>query len=306
VDELPGGDLLVVLESMASPGELYRWSEETGEVQRLISVSAGEASIAALREPTDLWFDGADGDAVHGLLLEPPHRKEGEKLPLVVFIHGGPQGAFGDHFHFRWNPQVIADAGYGVLLLNPRGSTGYGQKFCDQITGDWGGRIIEDIHAGIDHALASADWLDPERVGATGGSFGGFMMNWMQGHTDRFKALVCHAGIFNLWNLYYGTEELWFPEWEFGGAPHDDPTLYDRWNPVRHVDKWATPMLILHGQLDFRVPYLEGVGAFTALQTRGVPSRMVLFPDEGHWIGKPQNAVLWYGEMIAFFDAHLR
>ena len=132
------------------------------------------------------------------------------------------------------------------------------------------------------------------------------MMNWLQGHSDRFKAFVCHAGIFNLWNLYYGTEELWFPEWEFGGAPHEDPTLYDRWNPVRHVERWSTPMLILHGQLDYRVPYLEGIGAFTALQRRGVPSRIVLFPDEGHWIGKPRNAVTWYGEFLAFLDAHLR
>ena len=306
VDELPGGDLLVVLESMASPGELYRWCPATGDNTRLTSVSADEPCIGGLNPAQDLWFEGADGDRVHGLLVEPATRPAGERIPLVVFIHGGPQGAFGDHFHYRWNAQVIANAGYGVLLLNPRGSTGYGQKFCDQISGDWGGRILTDIHAGIDHALAAVDWLDPERVGATGGSFGGFMMNWFQGHTDRFKALVCHAGIFNLWNLYYGTEELWFPEWEFGGAPHEDPTLYDRWNPIRHVAQWKTPMLILHGQLDYRVPYLEGVAAFTALQTRDIPSRIVLFPDEGHWINKPQNSVRWYAEMLAFFETHLR
>ena len=303
VAELDGGDLLVTQESVDAPSDLYRWSAQSG-LSRLTDLNS-DAGLESLKPAQDFWAEGADGDAVHGLLIPPHLREEGASVPLVVFIHGGPQGAFGDQFHYRWNPQVVAAAGYAVLLVNPRGSTGYGQAFCDQICQDWGGRVVEDIEKTIDHVLAQTPWLDGSRIGAAGGSFGGYMMNWLQGHSDRFSALVNHAGIFNLWNLYYGTEEVWFPEWEFGGAPHEDPTLYDKWSPCRFVQNWKTPMLILHGQLDYRVPYLEGVSAFTALQTRGIPSRIVLFPDEGHWINKPQNALTWYTEFVGFFDTHL-
>lgn len=303
VDELPDGDLLVSLESLTEPADLWRLSPGTGALTRLTELHPQLAEVA-WDGGRDLWWQGADGDPVHGLLVMPPGTPHAP-VPLLVLIHGGPQGAFAAHFHYRWNPQVFAGAGYAVLLVNPRGSTGYGQAFTDQITGDWGGRVVTDLLAGIDHALAEEPALDPASIAAAGGSFGGFMTLWLAGHSDRFKALVCHAGIFDMRNLYWGTEELWFPAWEMGGTPAERPDQYDRWSPSRRVDRWQTPLLVLHGEQDFRVPVLEGMSAFTAAQVQGVPSRLVLFPDEGHWILQPQNARRWYSEVVSWLDRHV-
>lgn len=303
VDELPDADLIVSIEALDAPADLWRLTPSTGALRRLTHLNPHVEATVDWHAGEDLWWDGADGDRVHGLLVLPP--KPQGRVPLLVLVHGGPQAAFMAQFHMRWNPQVFAGAGVAVLLVNPRGSTGYGQTFTDQIRGDWGGRVVTDIMAGIDCALREHPELDPDRIAAAGGSFGGYMMSWLQGHSDRFRALICHAGIFDLRNLYWGTEELWFPAWEFGGTPAEQPDLYDDLSPGRFVDRWSTPMLVLHGEQDFRVPLNEGISAFTALQQRGVPSRLVLFPDEGHWILQPANARRWYQECVAWLETHL-
>lgn len=304
--ELDNEALLVGKESITSPLELYRLCLKSNALEPITAVNQKICASIDWALTEDVWFNGADGDSVHGFLIRPSTPLEkNQRHPLVVWIHGGPQSAFCDQFHYRWNPQVFAGAGFAVFLVNPRGSTSYGQRFTDQIQKDWGGRVVDDIFAGLEAVLTRYPDLDPDRVAAAGGSFGGYMVNWLQGHSDRFRALVCHAGIFNLWNLYYGTEELWFPEWEFGGTAHENPEIYDRLSPCRHVGNWKTPMLVLHGELDYRVPVIEGIGAFTALQRRGIDSRLVIFPEEGHWILRPKNAEMWYQECLAWLKQYL-
>jgi dipeptidyl aminopeptidase/acylaminoacyl peptidase len=196
--------------------------------------------------------------------------------------------------------------GYVAVAVNPRGSTGFGQTFTDQISGDWSGRVYEDLMTGLDHALKTYPFLDEHRMAAVGGSYGGYMVNWICGHSDRFKALVSHAGVFDLGSMYGTTEELWFPEWEFGGPPWEKADLYHELSPISYADEFKTPTLVIHGALDFRVPYTQGLGMFTSLQRRGVPSRYVFFPDEGHWILKPANRVLWWREVHEWLARYLK
>jgi dipeptidyl aminopeptidase/acylaminoacyl peptidase len=257
----------------------------------------------ALNPAEDFWFRGAAGDSVHGFVVKPPNWKAGERYPVVFLIHGGPQGAWLDNWGGRWSFQLFASVGAAVVAINPRGSTGYGQAFTNGVTRDWGGKVYLDLMRGLDAALAQYRWMDGTRVAAAGGSFGGYMVNWMAGHTTRFKAFVSHAGIFNLEHMYGATEEVWFTEWESGGPFWNRKAMaetYRRWSPHLFAGNFRTPMLVLHGEQDFRVPYYEGVSLFTALQRQGVPSRLVLYPDEGHWILKPQNARLWYGEVLGW------
>jgi dipeptidyl aminopeptidase/acylaminoacyl peptidase len=256
-------------------------------------------------ETSDLWWTGADNAQVQGHLIKPPNFDPSKKYPAIVLIHGGPQGAWGDAWSYRWNPQIFASRGYVILMPNPRGSSGFGQKFVEEISGDWAGKVYTDIMNGVDK-FAALPYVDATRMGAAGGSYGGYMVNWILGHTNRFKALVSHAGLFNLESFYGVTEELWFPEWEFGGAPWDKPEMYERWSPHRHVKNFATPTLVVHGELDFRVPIGEGLQLFTALQRRGVPSKLLYFPDEGHWVLKPQNSKLWHETVLGWFDSYLK
>ncbi|MHB8766832.1 MAG: S9 family peptidase, partial [Deferrisomatales bacterium] len=269
----------------------------------------GDALAGVEMHPAEeLWFSGAGGDPVHGFLVRPPGFDPGRRYPLILLIHGGPQGAFLDEFHWRWSAQAFtaaAGAGACVALLNPRGSTGYGQAFSDQISGDWGGRCAQDLMLGLDHLLGAFPFLDPGRVAAAGASFGGFMIAWLLGHTDRFRALVCHAGIFNAEAMGYTTDELWFAEREGGGLPADNPEGYRRFSPHRFAGGFRTPTLVVHGGQDFRCPLSEGLGLYTALQTRGVESRLLYFPDEGHWVAKPANAEVWYAEVLGWLRAHL-
>jgi dipeptidyl aminopeptidase/acylaminoacyl peptidase len=251
-------------------------------------------------------FTGADGDKVAGWLIRPPGFVPGKKYPVVLLIHGGPQGAWHDEWHNRWNYALFAAPGYAVVAINPRGSTGYGQKFTDQISRDWTGRVYEDLMKGLDHALGNYPFLDADRVAALGGSYGGFMVNWIAGHTDRFRALISHAGVFDLTSKYGTTEELWFPEWEFGGPPWEQAEHYRAHSPSECVANFRTPTLVIHGALDFRVPDAQGLGMFTALQRRGVPSRFLFFPDEGHWILKPANRGVWWREVHAWLDRYLK
>ena len=247
---------------------------------------------------------GAGGDSVHGLLLKPPAFDPARRYPLLVLVHGGPQNAWLDQFHSRWNAEMFAAPGYVVFMPNPRGSTGFGQRFTDQIARDWGGKAYLDIMRGVDR-VARLPFVDSTRMGAAGGSFGGHMVNWINGHTGRFKVLVAHDGDFNLSSMYAATEELWFPEHDLGGPPWVNRTDYDRWSPDRFVSRMRTPELVIHGGQDFRVPETEGFQAFTALQRRGVPSKLLYFPDEGHWVGKPQNQVVWWTAIHQWLSGYL-
>jgi dipeptidyl aminopeptidase/acylaminoacyl peptidase len=295
------------------PAELYKTAVKPG------SVTTQTADPIALTHHNDrllaeldlapaegFTFKGAGGDDVSGWLIKPPGFDAKKRYPVVFLIHGGPQGAWHDEWHNRWNYALFAAPGYAVVAVNPRGSTGYGQKFTDQISRDWTGRVYDDLMKGLDHALKTYPFLDSTRVAAAGGSYGGFMVNWIAGHTDRFQALISHAGVFDLTSKYGTTEELWFPEWEFGGPPWEQPEHYRERSPSEYAAHFKTPTLVLHGALDFRVPDAQGLGMFTALRRRGVPSRYVFFPDEGHWIAKPANRVDWWREVHARLDRYLK
>ena len=296
-----GTDIVYQHDTLKSPVDLFALPAAGGEPRALTRLN--EQRLAATRmgiyEP--YTFTGAHGDTVHGYVMEPVDRQPGKKYPTVMLIHGGPQSTFGDHFGYRWNPQVFAGAGFGVVFIDFHGSTGYGQAFCDSIRGDWGGAPFEDLMAGLDAAVTNYDWLDGTRVAAAGGSFGGYMINWIAGAApDRFKALVCHDGNLDERMAYYDTEELWFPEWDHGGTPWDDPDGFSKHNPIDLVGKWKTPMLVIHGRQDYRVVDTQGMATFTALQRRGVPSRFVYFTDENHWITKPQDSLVWYEQVLGW------
>jgi dipeptidyl aminopeptidase/acylaminoacyl peptidase len=240
---------------------------------------------------------------VHGWVVRPVDAREGRKYPVAFLIHGGPQGSFDDDFHYRWNPQVYAGAGYAVVTVDFHGSTGYGQAFTDSITGDWGGKPLEDLQKGLAAAVERFPFLDGERVCALGASYGGYMVNWIAGRwPGRFACLVNHDGLFDLRSMYYTTEELWFPEWELGGPYWANPESYEAHNPAAHVEEWRAPMLVIHGGLDFRVPETQGLAAFTALQRRGIPSRFLYFPEENHWVLSPANSLLWHETVLDWLE----
>ena len=265
-------------------------------------------SQLALNPAEDFWFTGASGSKVQGFLVKPPNWQAGKKYPAILLIHGGPQGAWLDQWHGRWNYQMFAATGAALIIINPRGSTGYGQRFVDDVSQAWGGKVYTDLMMGLDTALAKNAWIDRNALGAAGGSFGGYMVNWIAGHTNRFKALVSHAGPFNLENMATATEEIWFPDWEYGGPfwnPKAMATQYRVYSPHLYVKNFKTPTLVTGGELDYRVPYTEDLSMFTSLQRMNVPSRLVMFPDEGHWIGKPQNQRLWWGEVQGWLQKYL-
>jgi dipeptidyl aminopeptidase/acylaminoacyl peptidase len=302
----PDGREVVLHNSTNHPAELYRIDSPGSPLVALTHHNDSLVSELDLSKAEGFTFKGADGDPVSGWLIRPPGFDPSKKYPVLFLIHGGPQGAWHDEWHARWNYPLFAAPGYAVIAINPRGSTGYGQKFTDQISKDWTGRVYKDLMSGLDFALKTYPFLDESRMAAAGGSYGGFMVNWIAGHTDRFKALISHAGVFDLASKYGTTEELWFPEWEFGGAPWDKPEVYRDQSPSTYVQNMKTPMLITHGALDFRVSEGQGMGLFTALQRRGVRSRYVLFPDEGHWILKPGNRLEWWTEMHQWLAKYLK
>jgi dipeptidyl aminopeptidase/acylaminoacyl peptidase len=248
------------------------------------------------------WFTGAHGDQVQGFLVKPPNFDPSKKYPVKFLIHGGPQGAWGDDWSYRWNPELFAANGYVVIMINFHGSTGYGQKFTDAINGDWGGAPFEDLMKGLDYAEAQYPYIDKDRVCALGASYGGYMANWILGHTDRFKCIVSHDGMFNTESAWGTTEELWFNEWEFKGTPYTDRETYRKWSPHLSAEQFKTPTLVIHGQKDYRLDVSQGFDLFTTLQRRGVPSKMLYFPDEGHWVLKPQNSWLWYRTVNDWVD----
>ena len=283
--------------SGSHPTEIYRATSNGGTGVALTHLNDAVLSNAAMTPLEDMFADSPDRTRVHAFIVKPPNFVATRKYPVLFLIHGGPQGSWGEEWTYRWNAQVFAGAGYLVVMPNPRGSTGYGQKYTEEISGDWGGKAYEDIMAVVD-SVAALPYADGARMVAAGGSYGGYMVDWMLGHTDRFKAFVTHAGVFDLRSMAAETEELWFVNWEFKGMPWDNPELYSKWSPSNFVKEFKTPTLVIHGEQDFRVPVSQGMQLFTALKSQKVPSKLVLFPDEGHWVLKPQNTVLWYSQFL--------
>ncbi len=303
---LAGRDRLVFTQdSLTNPAEVFTCRANGSDFRALTKVNAARVAEAEMSKPEEFWFVGAQADRVHGWILKPVGFRPGRKYPVAFLIHGGPQGTWDDHFHYRWNPQAYAGAGYVTVTIDFHGSTGYGQSFTDAIREDWGGKPYEDLMKGLDHVIATNDYVDGGRVCALGASFGGYMVNWIAGRTDRFKCLVSHDGEFDEKGSYYTTEELWFPEWEFGGTPWENKALYERFSPSEYVQNWKTPMLVIHGALDFRLPETEGFSVFTALQRRGVPSKFLYFPDENHWVQKSKNSLLWHETVLGWLDQWL-
>jgi dipeptidyl aminopeptidase/acylaminoacyl peptidase len=293
-------------DSFTAPAEIFIAQADGSSTQRLTHFNDERVKLAQMSEPAEFRFKGAGNEEVQAWIFKPVGFQPAKKYPVAFVIHGGPQGAIEDHFHYRWNPQTLTGAGYAVIAVNFHGSTSFGQAFTDSISGDWGGKPFEDLMKGLDYALANYNWLDGDRVGALGASYGGWMINWINGHTNRFKCLVNHDGGFDEFANYFTTEELWFPEWEFKGTPWERPELYDKFSPSRYVSKWQTPTLVIHGAKDYRLVDAEGIATFTALQRRGIPSQLLYFPDENHWILKPKNSILWHDTILAWLDKWLR
>ncbi|HWO18296.1 MAG TPA: S9 family peptidase [Kofleriaceae bacterium] len=299
---LPAGDRVVfVRDTLKMPAELFSVKPDGSDLRQITKLNEERTKKIEWGEYEQFTFKGAKGDTVYGYAMKPAGFRGG-KAPVAMLIHGGPQNTFGDHFHYRWNPQTYAGRGYGVVFIDFHGSTGYGQAFTDAIRGDWGGAPYEDLMTGLDAALKKYPWLDGTRTAALGASYGGYMINWIHGQTNRFKALVCHDGNLDERMAYFDTEELWFPEWDHGGVPWDKGDGYVKHNPIDHIKNWKTPTLVIHGGLDFRVVDTQGMSTFTALQRKGVPSRFLHFPDENHWVVKPQNSKLWHDEVLGWLD----
>ena len=306
-----GGLIAYLRNDSVSPNEIFytRLSTDGPNVtKRLSSHNDDLVAEIDLNAAEPFHFKGADNATVHGWITKPPGFDPSKKYPVLYLIHGGPQSAWMNVWHARWNSTLFASPGYVVVAVNPRGSTGYGQEFTDQISRDWNGRVYTDLMNGLDHVLKTYPYMDANRVGAAGGSYGGYMVNWIAGQTDRFKCLISHAGVWDLPSMYGTTEELWFAEWEFGGPPWDKQFIdgYLKQSPSMFAGNIKTPILVTHGALDYRVPETQGFGLFTALQRRGVASRLVLFPDENHWILKPANRRVWWNEMHNWLKTYLK
>ncbi len=302
-----GDRIVFARQDLRSPSDLWSIPKDGGEATRITQLNAERLKDVAMGEPEQFSFPGWKGETVHGYLVKPAGFTEGERYPLAFLIHGGPQGSFGNMFHYRWNAQTYAGAGYAVVMIDFHGSTGYGQAFTDSIQGDWGGKPLEDLQKGLAAALERYAFIDGERVCALGASYGGYMINWIAGNwSDRFRCLVNHDGVFDHRMGYYATEELWFPEREHGAPHYEDPKAYEEHNPVNHVANWKTPMLVVHGSLDYRVTETQGLAAFTALQRQGIESRYLRFPDENHWVLSRANSVQWHAEVEGWLAHYLK
>jgi dipeptidyl aminopeptidase/acylaminoacyl peptidase len=298
-----GSRIVYGLDHLKSPVELYSVLPNGKDVRQITKINAEKIAAARMGDYEQFTFKGWNDETVYCYVVKPVDFDASKKYPVAFLIHGGPQGSFGNDFHYRWNPQAYAGAGYAAVMVDFHGSTGYGQKFCDSIRGDWGGKPLEDLQKGLAAALEHYPWMDGERVGALGASYGGYMINWIAGQwPDRFKCLVNHDGNLDERLAYYDTEELWFPEWDHEGTPWENPEGYEKHNPVNFVQNWKTPMLVIHGAKDFRVVDTQGISTFTALQRRGIPSKFLYFPDENHWVLKPQNSILWHETVIGWLD----
>ncbi len=319
--ESPLAPILAAQTSIDSPGEVVRFKVEMAPSTAKADSPAfllyphpithlNDALLAQLDLPRmeDFWFKAADGTKLEGFLIRPPGFDAAKKYPVKFLIHGGPQGAWGDDWSYRWNAELFAANGYVVVMINPRGSAGYGQAIVEEVSGDWGGKPFTDLMTGLDYAEQHYPFINKDRECALGASYGGFMANWILGHTDRFKCIVTHDGMFNAESAFGTTEEDWFNIWEFKGHPWDyygkpdDENPFRKWSPSYYAKNFKTPTLVVHGQLDYRLDLSEGLQLFDTLQLLGVPSKMLYFPDEGHWVLKPQNSQLWYKTVNDWVD----
>ncbi|HSW01274.1 MAG TPA: S9 family peptidase [Sedimentisphaerales bacterium] len=315
--DVVGDRIVYSLSTIAHPAELFGISlsgsqrqaqlADGGSANRLTNINGEKVAAARMGAYEQFSFLGWNDETVYAYIVKPVDFNPARKYPVAFLIHGGPQGSFGNTFHYRWNPQAYAGAGYAVVMVDFHGSTGYGQAFTDSIRGDWGGKPLVDLQKGLAAALERYPWMDGDRVGALGASFGGYMVNWIAGQwPDRFRCLVNHGGNLDERMAYFGTEELWFPEWDHLGTPWENPDGYEEQNPVRFVGRWKTPMLVIHGEQDFRIPATQGLATFNVLQRRGIPSQLLYFPDENHWVLKPQNSILWHETVLAWLDQWLK
>ncbi|MDB5962416.1 MAG: peptidase, partial [Massilia sp.] len=300
-----GANIVISQASLTGGAQLYR---RLGDAWApLTNLNAKALADVRFGEFEQFSFKGAKGETVYGHVMKPWNAQAGVKYPVAFLVHGGPQGSFGNSWSYRWNPQTYAGAGYAAVFIDFHGSTGYGQKFTDAISGDWGGAPLEDLKKGLAAAGAKYPWLDTNNACALGASYGGYMMNWIEGNwSNGFKCIVNHDGVFDNRAMYYSTEELWFNEWENGGSYFTAPQKHEKFNPVNYVTKWKTPMLVIHGEKDFRIPVSQGLGTFTALQRQGIPSQLLVFPDENHWVLKPANSVLWHQTVLGWLDQYLK
>ena len=300
-----GNTIVFASSSMAAPAEVFAANISSNAVTPLSRANPA----LRLSKAEDVNWTGAMGAKVHGWLIKPANFDPNRRYPVIVLIHGGPQGAWMDSWGYRWNPQIYANAGYVVFAPNQRGSTTYGQKFVDEVSADWGGKAFVDIKNGVVEVIKSP-YVDRNRIGAAGASYGGYMVDWLLGHNNdtrfKFKAFVSHAGVYNLESMAAATEELWFVNWEFKGMPWENPVNYNRWSPHKFVKNFNTPTLVTAGELDYRVPVDQSLQLFTGLQLQGVPSKLIVFPDEGHWILKPKNSELWHKNVIEWFNKYLK
>ena len=304
----PDGKTLVFLRSYNDwPNEIFVMPITGGKATPLTSINADLLKELDLPKLEEFWFEGAEGVRVHGFIQKPPGFDPQQKYPVVLTIHGGPQGMWADRFMTTWFTfQLVCAPGYVGVFIDPRGSTGYGSEFRKQVSRDYGGRCYQDLMMGLDYVLENYDFVDKTRQAAIGGSFGGYSVNWIMGHTDRFRCIVSHASLYNLTSFYGSTEELWFPEWDMGKSPWEEPDLFRKWSPHVYAKNFKTPTLVTHGELDYRVPLAESFQLFTALQRQGIPSRLVVFPDEGHVITGPQNNVRWWKEIHCWLETYLK
>ena len=298
-----GDTLYFVHETLDQPKQIVRMDKSATEPELVVDVNTKAMAQLTFGDYEQFSFKGWNDETVYGYWIKPANYEQGKTYPIAYLVHGGPQGSFGNRFHARWNAQLWAGAGFGVVMVDFHGSTGYGQAFTDSIAGDWGGKPLVDLQKGLAAVRQQQPWLSPDKACALGGSYGGYMMNWIAGNwNDGFNCLVNHAGLFDMNSMYYTTEELWFPEHEMGDTPYANPEGYAKMNPANYVKNWKTPMLVIHGQLDFRVPYSQGLGSYTALQRQGIPSRLVIYPDENHWIRQPANLINWYQEVFGWMN----
>ena len=301
-----GKTMVYTQQTGESPVEIYRAASSGGTPAALTHLNDAVLDAHQLTPLEEFWVDAPDGAHIQSFLVKPYGFDPARKYPVILLVHGGPEGFWGHAWTYRWNAQVFAAAGYVVVEPNPRGSTGYGQKFVDEINGDWGGKAFDDLMAVTDHIVANIPYADGSRLTAAGGSYGGYMIDWILGHTQRFKALISHDGVYDLTSEFGATEELWFPLWEMGGTPWDKAEDYRKWSPSSFVRDFHTPTLVIHGGLDYRVPVEQGLELFTALQMQKVPSKLVVFPNEGHWVLKPRNSLFWYKTFLDWLDTWVK
>jgi dipeptidyl aminopeptidase/acylaminoacyl peptidase len=315
-----GKELVFTRMSLGAPNELHTASTLGTGSKCVQTIAEGTNQFAALKESAlthindsilsqislssleSFWFTGAHGDKVEGFLIKPPNFDTSKKYPVKFYLKGGPQIALGDRWSYGGNLELLAASGYVVITINFHGSTGCGQKFIDAVSGDWGGAPFEDHMKGLDYAEKTYPFIDKDRECAIGSSYGGYMANWILGHTDRFKCIVSHHSAFNVESWWDSTDELWFPDWDFKGTPYSNPAVYQKWSPHRYAKNFKTPTLVIHGQLDYKVDVPQAYDLFSALQTQGVPSKMLHFPDEAQYPQKPQNSQLWYKTVDDWVD----